>query len=115
MMREGLRAVLTGYDDVELVGEAGDGEEAVALVHRTRPEVVIMDINMPRMNGIEATAKIKLLYPHITVIGLSVNADGENQTAMLQAGAAILLTKEAAVERLYGAIRCTVSDPSQNA
>ena len=60
---------------------------------------------MPRLNGIEATARIKEEFPHIVVIGLSVNADGENQEAMKTAGAACLLTKEAAVNELYEAIR----------
>jgi DNA-binding NarL/FixJ family response regulator len=63
-----------------------------------------MDINMPKMNGIEATAQIKSRYPHIIVIGLSVNADSANEVAMRNAGAAILLTKEAAVDDLYRTI-----------
>ena len=109
MVRQGLRAVLDGYADIELVGEAAHGEEAVMLAERLRPDVVVMDINMPKMNGIEATAQIKAHCPDITVIGLSVNAGGDNQTAMLKAGAAALLTKEAAVEQLYGAIQEAVA------
>jgi DNA-binding NarL/FixJ family response regulator len=64
-----------------------------------------MDINMPMMNGIDATAEITSRYPHITVIGLSVQAGGDNEEAMKKAGAAILLTKEAAADELYQAIR----------
>ena len=105
MVRQGLRSVLECYEDVEVVGEAWNGEEAVRSVDRLRPAIVIMDINMPKMNGIEATAEIKARHPDITVIGLSVNAGGENQEAMLNAGAASLLTKEVAVEQLYGAIQ----------
>jgi PAS domain S-box-containing protein len=105
MVRQGLRSVLECYADVEVVGEACNGEEAVASAERLRPAIVIMDINMPKMNGIEATARIKAQYPDITVIGLSVNVGGENQEAMLNAGAALLLTKEMAVEQLYGAIQ----------
>ena len=105
MVRQGLRSVLDCYADVEVVGEAWNGEEAVKAVESLRPAVVIMDINMPKMNGIEATAEIKARFPDTTVIGLSVNAGGENMEAMLNAGASLLLTKEAAVEQLYGAIQ----------
>ena len=105
MVRQGLRAVLDVYADVELVGEAGDGEEAVRLVDQLRPAVVVMDINMPKMDGIEATARIKRGYPETIVIGLSVNAGGENQEAMRRAGAIQLMTKESAVEQLYDAIQ----------
>ena len=104
MMRQGLRAVLDAYADIELVGEAADGEQAVALVDELRPTVVVMDVNMPKQNGIEATADIKRRYPEVVIVGLTVNADKKNQDAMLSAGAALLLTKEAAVEELYEAI-----------
>jgi PAS domain S-box-containing protein len=105
MMRQGLRSLLESYDDVEVVGEASNGEEAVRAVERLSPRVVIMDINMPKKNGIEGTAEIKGQYPDIRVIGLSVNADGDNQSAMVKAGASTLLTKEVAVEQLYGVIQ----------
>src|SRR6478672_10390889 len=101
MVREGLRSVLESYDDVVVVGEAANGEEAVAMAERLRPSLVVMDINMPKMNGIEATAHITRTYPEIQVIGLSVNASGNNVQAMLKAGAVLLLTKEAAVNELY--------------
>ena len=105
MVRQGLRAVLDSYPDVDVVGEAWNGEEAVASAERLQPTIVVMDINMPKMNGIKATAQITSRFPDITVIGLSVQAGGENEVAMKQAGAAMLLTKEAAVEELYKAIR----------
>jgi PAS domain S-box-containing protein len=108
MMRQGLRSVLDSYVDVEVAGEAADGEEAVASVERLRPSIVVMDINMPGKNGIEATAQITACHPEVAVIGLSVNASEENQAAMLRAGAAMLLTKEAAVEQLYRAIQDTL-------
>lgn len=104
MVRQGLRSVLESYPDLVVVGEAWDGQEAVAGVERLRPDIVVMDINMPKMNGIEATVVIKARYPATIIVGLSVNAEGENQRAMLEAGAAILLTKEAAVEELHAAI-----------
>jgi signal transduction histidine kinase/CheY-like chemotaxis protein len=104
MVRQGLRSVLDSYDDVEIVGEAQDGIEATALAETLKPSVIVMDINMPRMNGIEATVRIKKLYPEIVVIGLSVNNERENQDAMKKAGAADLLPKEAAVDELHNAI-----------
>jgi DNA-binding NarL/FixJ family response regulator len=88
-----------------VVGEACNGQEAVELTERLKPSVVVMDINMPEMNGIEATAKIKSRHPHTVIIGMSVNAAGENQNAMKTAGASRLLTKEAAVEHLHTAIQ----------
>jgi DNA-binding NarL/FixJ family response regulator len=87
------------------VGEAANGEDAVALAETLSPTVVVMDINMPRMNGIEATAAIKERAPEMIVIGLSVNAQGDNQQAMTAAGASMLLTKEAAVDELYRSIQ----------
>lgn len=108
MVRQGLRAVLDEYPDVELVGEAGNGEEAVQLVDQLRPAVVVMDINMPKMDGIEATERIKSHHPETIVIGLSVNAAKENEEAMTRAGAVRLMTKEAAMEELYGAIQGAV-------
>jgi CheY-like chemotaxis protein len=105
MVRQGLKAVLESYTDVEVVGEAGDGEEALAVVHRLRPDVVIMDINMPKKNGIEATGEIKTHFPSIIVIGVSVNVSGDNEQAMLKSGASRLLTKEGAVEQLHHVIQ----------
>lgn len=104
MVRQGLRAILNGYTDIEVVGEAGSGEESVTAVERLRPRFVVMDINMSKMNGIEATRKITTLHPDITVIGLSVNVSAENQEAMKRAGAVRLMSKEAAVEQLHDAI-----------
>ncbi|OQW30021.1 MAG: hypothetical protein A4E19_10700 [Nitrospira sp. SG-bin1] len=104
MVRQGLRSVLDAYADIQVVGEARDGSEAVKLVEELRPRVVVMDINMPKMNGIEATEHIKLRYPDTMVIGISVNIGDGNSDAMRRAGAATLLTKEAAVEQLHETI-----------
>lgn len=105
MIRQGLRMVLESYNDVTIVGEAVNGEEALAAVEKLRPDVVIMDINMPKMNGIEATGRIKHRYPETAVIGLSVNMREADRQAMRQAGAVHLMTKESAVEQLYDAIQ----------
>ena len=95
----------TYYRNIEVVGEASSWGEALKCVQMLSPSVVIMDINMPRLNGIEATARIKAQYPDTRVIGLSVNAGPNNKEAMLKAGADMLLTKEAAVEELYRGIQ----------
>jgi PAS domain S-box-containing protein len=105
MVRQGLRAILERHVDIEIVGEAADGLEALELADRLRPEIVVMDINMPNMNGIEATARLTARYPGLCVLGLSVNAGRENQEEMSRAGARALLTKEAAADRLYGMIQ----------
>ena len=110
MVRQGLRAMLEGYEEVQVVGEAVDGEDAVRLTAQLRPGIVVMDINMPKMNGIEATREITARYPNIIVIGLSVNAGDDNHHAMTRAGAAMLLTKDAAVEQLYDAMLARLKD-----
>lgn len=110
MMRKGLRSVLDAYPDIQVVGEARDGIEAVKLVGKLRPRVVLMDINMPKMNGIAATEQIKQQYPETIIIGLSVNATVENQEAMRRAGASRLLSKEVAVEQLYTVVQDAVTE-----
>jgi PAS domain S-box-containing protein len=105
MVRQGLRSVLDAYADVEVVGEAANGEEAVEMVEQLRPSLVVMDINMPKMNGVEATSIITSRHRDTIVIGLSVQAGEEAQRAIMKAGAVVLLTKEAAVDELYRTIR----------
>jgi CheY-like chemotaxis protein len=105
MVRQGLRTVLESYSDIEVVGEAGDGREAVELAERLTPEVIIMDINMPKMNGVEATVEIKSRQPGVKIIALSVNADAGFEGVVLRAGAETLLSKGAALDELYRAIR----------
>jgi CheY-like chemotaxis protein len=104
MVRQGLRSVMEGFPNIDIIGEASNGDEAVKLVEKRRPAVVLMDINMPKLNGIEATAKIKSEHPDVAVIGLSVNAESINQEAMKKAGASMLLAKEAVITELYTAI-----------
>lgn len=112
MLRQGLRTMLERYEDVEIVGEAWDGQEAVQAVDQLKPSVVVMDINMPKVNGIDATAQIKARHPETIVIGLSVNADGKNQEAMMKVGANLVLSKEAAIDQLHETIRAAARDYS---
>ena len=109
MMRQGLRSIVTAYDHLEIAGEAGDGAEAVELAQRLEPDVVVMDINMPNMDGIEATRQIKANQPTIVVIGLSVNQSADTEKKMKAAGAFAYLTKEGAVDALCHAIEEAVS------
>ena len=100
MIRKGLKAVLLDYPGFNIVGEAANGAEAVALTRSLQPEVVIMDISMPVMDGIEATRSIKQDCSDVIVIGLSVHSAAQVKTAMKEAGASTVLTKEAAVNEL---------------
>ena len=104
LVRQGLRKYLSHHLDIELVGEATDGEEAVKLTDLLKPDVVVMDINMPRMNGVEATASIIRKHPHIPVIGLSFYGGNGNREAFLDAGACLLLEKGTAHKHLPHAI-----------
>lgn len=104
LVRQGLRKYLSHHIDIELVGEATDGEEAVKLTDQLKPDVVVMDINMPKMNGIEATSSIIRKHPDLPVIGLSFYVGNGNREALLDAGACILLEKGTAYKHLPHAI-----------
>ena len=104
VLRQGIRSIVAAYDHLEVVGEAGDGIEAVTLTQQLCPDVVVMDINMPRMDGIEATRRIKTDWPDIMIIGLSVNQSADTEHKMKAAGASAYLTKESAVDVLCQAI-----------
>jgi DNA-binding NarL/FixJ family response regulator len=99
-VRQTLRSILATYPNFEVVGEACNGEEALESVQVLKPSVVVMDINMPRLDGIKATTLIKRVYPHIVVVGLSVYANDDTRKAMTAAGATTVISKEAAVEQL---------------
>jgi DNA-binding NarL/FixJ family response regulator len=103
--RYALLRVLKEYPNLEVVGEVTNGEDAILRAEELRPTIVLMDINMPKLDGIAATRHIKAHYNEITVIGLSVRADRHYVDAMRNAGAAEFLPKEKATEDLYGAIQ----------
>ncbi len=105
MVREGLRALLDGLDDVEVVGEAADGEAAVRLATDRGPDVVVMDLGLPRLNGVEATARLKRERPDIRVVALSMNDDAPTVDRALRAGARGYVLKGAGVESLAEAVR----------
>ena len=105
LVRQGTRELLEHENDLLVVGEAGDGEEAVELAVSLHPDVVIMDIAMPKMSGIEATRKIKSMQPDTAVLILSAYDDDQYIFALLEAGAAGYLLKDVPAQELVEAIR----------
>lgn len=105
ILRDGLRALIDCQPDMRVVGEAGDGQTAVQAAHDLRPDVVVMDIGMPRLNGIQATRQIRSDNPTTRVVGLSMHSDGQYVMEMLRAGATGYLLKDCAQEDLARAIR----------
>jgi NarL family two-component system response regulator LiaR len=103
--RQGIRRLLEDERELTVIGEAGDGEEAVQMVAEMQPDVVIMDIAMPKLNGIEATRQIKLIRPATAVLILSAYDDDEYVFGLVEAGAAGYLLKTASGEELTRAIR----------
>lgn len=110
MFRTALRLVLEADAGVEVVGEAEDGQEAVARCDQTLPDVVCMDINMPRMNGIEATRQLVAAHPGIKVIGLSAYIDLHFVQEMVNAGAVGFITKSDAGDSLLPAIHTVAEE-----
>ena len=112
LVREGTRQILEDQPGLEVVGEAQDGEEAVALVSRLHPDVVLMDIAMPKLNGIEATRLIKKESPATSVLILTAYDDDQYIYALLDAGAAGYLLKSVRGEELAQAVRAVAQGES---
>jgi len=101
VMRQLLRDILDRYPDINIVGEAENGEDAVSLTMTLTPTVVIMDFNLPTMSGIEATALIKLKSPSTAIIGLTASSPGDAEYAIVDAGATAVLNKGEMVRVLH--------------
>ncbi len=110
IFRDGLRSLLQGKPDFEVLGEASDGQTTVSLTRELRPDVVIMDVVMPQMNGIEATQQITADSPAVKVLALSMYSDKRLVKRMLDAGASGYLLKDCAFEELTVAIDTVTSD-----
>ena len=104
VVREGLVTVLSVMPGVEVVGAAADGEQAVALVNRYRPQVVLMDLRMPRLDGVEATRRILAAHPATAIVVLTTYADDDSILSALRAGALGYLTKDAGREEIARAL-----------
>lgn len=109
LLRQALRNVLEKNSDFEVIAEASDGEEAVRLATELVPDVVIMDISMPNLNGLEATKQIKASNPEIAVLVLTVHTDSEHIMSILRAGAGGYLTKSVYGDEVTNAVRALVS------
>ena len=105
VVRQGFRMILSAHADLEIVGEAGNGREAIELSATLRPDVVVMDVAMPELNGIEATRRLTAENPHIRVVALSMHTDSVYVREILRAGARGYLLKDSVAEDLVAAVR----------
>ena len=105
IVRKGLRYMLDKEAGIRVVGEASDGREAVKKVKQLHPDIVLMDITMPKLNGLEATRQIKRQFPEVTVLVLSMHTGEDYIAQVFQAGASGYLAKQAAPKELVSAIR----------
>jgi DNA-binding NarL/FixJ family response regulator len=110
IVREGLHSLLDQNEDMEVVGEAKDGRDAVEMAKQLSPDVVIMDVGMPHLNGIEATRQILHREPGAKIVALSMHSDRRFMGEMLKAGAKGYLLKDGAFDELATAIRSAVAD-----
>ncbi len=109
ILRQGLRTLLEQEKDIQIVGEADTGRSSVELAGELAPDVVIMDVAMPDLNGIDATRRIAKAKPRIRVLALSMHSDGRYVRGMLQAGARGYILKDCAAEELTHAIRTVMA------
>lgn len=104
-VRQGLRMLLTLEPDITVVGEGSNGREAMALVQQLAPDIVLMDVEMPEMDGISATSVMRTSFPQSAVVMLSIYDDGSTRARAYAAGAAAFVNKSGAIEVLLAAIR----------
>lgn len=105
IVREGLHSLIGKQSDMEIVGEADDGRKAVELVHQLEPDVVVMDISMPNLNGVDATSQIVREHPKVKVIALSMHSSSMFVADMIKAGASGYILKDCLFDELAAAIR----------
>jgi DNA-binding NarL/FixJ family response regulator len=112
LMRKGMKSMLYGEPDLEVIGEASDGQEALELCRSLRPDVVLMDVRMPKMDGLEATQAIKRELPGISVLMVTMHENLDYLYEALKAGAAGYLLKESGQEEVIGAVRGVLNGES---
>ena len=112
LARDGLRDILTDVPDVDVVGEAADGQEALEMCRHARPDLVLMDLRMPRMDGLEATREIKQEHPKTSVLVMTMHENPDYLLEALRAGAAGYLLKDADQDDVVAAIRGVLSGDS---
>ena len=112
VVRQGFRMILAAQPDMEIVGEAGNGREAIELAASLRPDIVVMDVAMPELNGIEATRRLASLIPRARVVALSMHKDSVYVREILRAGARGYLLKDSGAADLVAAIRAVASGES---
>ena len=112
VVRQGFKMILSAEKDMEIVGEAGNGREAVEQAEQLRPDIVVMDVAMPELNGIEATRRLAASMPHTRVIALSMHKDSVYVREVLRAGARGYLLKDSGAGDLVSAIRAVASGES---
>jgi DNA-binding NarL/FixJ family response regulator len=108
-VREGIKLIIGAEPDLEVVGEAGDGRAAVAAAERLRPDVIVMDVSMPKMNGLKATNKLKECCPEVQVLALTRHKDDGYLQQLLRAGASGYVLKQSPPQELLHAIRAVAS------
>jgi len=109
IVREGIRRLLSAEPDIEVVGEAGDGQVAVDLARSLRPDIVCLDVSMPRVNGVEATRQIKSLMPEVGIVILTMHEDEAYFYELVKAGASGYVLKRASARDLVDAVRAVAS------
>jgi two-component system, NarL family, response regulator LiaR len=112
VVREGTRALLEKEEDMEVVGEASDGEEAVKLIERLKPDIAILDVSMPKLSGIEVTRQVKTILPSLGILILSAYDNDEYVFALLEAGAAGYLLKDGPGKEIAESVRTVYSGES---
>src|SRR5271157_204526 len=105
VVRQGFKMILDAQPDMEIVGEAANGRQAVDLAEQLRPDVVVMDVAMPELNGIEATRRLASSLPHARVVALSMHKDSVYVREILRAGARGYLLKDSVADDLVAAVR----------